>query len=115
MGHTQEECRLWAACVKDIGLANNAAMMAAYKHPGASPLSSPSSSSYHLCGGLWPRRLPSSTVSANPVAAPQDNPGVGSDLLSRFGNEDNAYEDLVEKLAIEDEPGQSETTQGPRK
>ncbi|KAJ5699765.1 hypothetical protein N7536_002778 [Penicillium majusculum] len=95
MGHTQEECRLWAACARDIGL------------------SSLSSSSYHLCGGLWPRRLPSSTLSANPVAAPQDNPGVGSDLLSRFGNEDNAYEDLVEKLAIEDEPGQSETTQGP--
>ncbi|KAJ5202376.1 hypothetical protein N7449_004455 [Penicillium cf. viridicatum] len=61
------------------------------------------------------------------------NPGVDSDLLSRFGqvsrcgamrmlqfldrirNEGNACEDLVEKLAIEDEPGQKETTQGPRK
>lgn len=36
-------------------------------------------------------------------------------FLDHIRNEDNAYEDLVEKLAIEDEPDQSETTQGPRK
>ncbi|CAI7583466.1 unnamed protein product, partial [Penicillium viridicatum] len=32
-GHTRDECRVWAACVRDIGLANIAAMMAAYKPP----------------------------------------------------------------------------------
>lgn len=36
MGHAQEECLFWAACVRDIGMANNAAMMAAYKRPDAS-------------------------------------------------------------------------------
>lgn len=36
-------------------------------------------------------------------------------FLDYIRNEDNTYEDLVEKLAIEDEPGQSETTQAPPK
>ncbi|KAJ5521507.1 hypothetical protein N7527_005622 [Penicillium freii] len=92
------------------GRAVNAAMMAAYKCPSASSLSS---SSAEASG---PAASPSSTLSANPVAAPQGDPGVGSDLLSRFGfldhtrNQDNAYEDLVEKLAIEDEAFSRSTT-----
>ncbi|KAJ5394131.1 uncharacterized protein N7487_011772 [Penicillium crustosum] len=90
-------------------MANNAAMMAAYKRPDAS--SSPR-----------PPLPPTTSVEAtappplsNSIAAPRDNPGVDSELLSRFGNENNAYEDLAEKLASEDEPDQSETTQGPHK
>lgn len=36
-------------------------------------------------------------------------------FLGHIRNENNAYEDLAEKLASEDEPDQSETTQGPHK
>ncbi|KAJ5962423.1 hypothetical protein N7501_007364 [Penicillium viridicatum] len=71
------------ALVSDTAQAVNVAMMAAYKRPGASSLSS------SLCRGLCPRRLL---------------------LLHPVWNQDNAYEDLVEKLAIEDEAFSRSTT-----
>lgn len=67
----------------------------------------------------------------SPVATTQGSPGVDPGLLSRFEhvsrseavrmlqfldkirNDGSACEDLVGKLAIEDEPGLVETTQSP--
>ncbi|KAJ5415281.1 hypothetical protein N7465_003976 [Penicillium sp. CMV-2018d] len=154
-GHTRDECRVWAACVRDIGLANIAAMTAAYKppppppphtietctnnvyldkkpaaaHHDASLLAIPPTTSAEGSGSA----ASTSSVSANFSVAPQGNPGVDSDLLSIFGqvsrseamlmlqfldrtrNEGTGCEGLVEKLAIQDKPGQSKTAQGPHK
>ncbi|CRL30102.1 unnamed protein product [Penicillium camemberti] len=62
-GHTREECRRWAACVRDIGLAKNAAMMAAYKH--LRTVNGPKKARRHPRGGEKKETIPAAAASSS--------------------------------------------------
>ncbi|KAJ5437225.1 hypothetical protein N7491_003776 [Penicillium cf. griseofulvum] len=116
-GHTREECRRWAACLRDTVMATHAAMAKAHK-----PQSKANPKKKARRGGKQRVKITATT---------EGSPGMDQpDLLSRLGQfsqseveflvralkgfrERNSPEDFAGKPLIKDEPSQEEPAQGP--